>query len=121
MPGWRDAGRLGQPRRMGDRPWSVAGLLSTGARALAGVVDLVLPADCAGCAEPAARSSICPACAGVLGQPPFSARPTPAPAGLPPCFAGGDYAGPTRELIIGYKERGRRALAAPLGDALARV
>jgi predicted amidophosphoribosyltransferase len=106
---------------MGDRPWTVARLLSAGAGALAGAVDLVLPADCAGCREPAARSSICPACAGVLAQAPFSARPSPAPAGLPPCFVGGDYAGPMRELILAYKERGRRALAAPLGDALARV
>ena len=88
---------------------------------LSGVLDLVLPADCAGCGGPAARMGTCLSCAGVLTGAPFAARPSPPPPGLPPCFAAGDYAGPLRELILAYKERGRRALAAPLGDVLARV
>ena len=49
------------------------------------------------------------------------AQPSPVPPGLPPCFTVGEYAGPMRELILAYKERGRRVLAAPLGDALAGV
>src|SRR3977135_3278758 len=100
---------------MGNRPWTAARLLSAGAGALAGAVDLVLPADSAGCREPAAPARLCRDRAGVVARAPFSARPSPAPAGLPPCFAGGDYGGPMRELILAYKERGRRALAAPLG------
>jgi predicted amidophosphoribosyltransferase len=35
--------------------------------------------------------------------------------------AGGDYDSPLRELILAYKEHGRRGLAAPLGDRLAAV
>ena len=96
-------------------------MLSLAAVALAGVVDLVLPADCAGCAQPAAGSSICAVCARVLFTSPVPARPSPAPPGLPPCFTAGEYTGPMRELILAYKERGRRTLAAPLGDALGRV
>lgn len=106
---------------MGDRPGTLSRLLSAGASALAGVLDLVLPADCAGCHAPAVAAGVCPACATLLRQPPVPARPSPPPPGLPPCFAVGDYAGPLRELILGYKERGRRGLARPLGDALARV
>jgi predicted amidophosphoribosyltransferase len=41
------------------------------------------------------------------------------PVGLPSCLSTGDYDGPLREMILAYKERGRRGLAAPLGDALA--
>jgi predicted amidophosphoribosyltransferase len=57
----------------------------------------------------------------VLAGEPRPARPTPAPPGLPPCFAAAEYAGPVRDLILAYKERGRRTLAGPLGDAHARV
>jgi hypothetical protein len=48
-------------------------------------------------------------------------RPTPAPPGLPACVAGAEYDGPMRELILGYKERGRRDLTPVLGHALAGV
>jgi predicted amidophosphoribosyltransferase len=88
-------------------------------RTLASLVDLVLPADCAGCGGAAGLSGICEACAAVLAQPPGPTRPTPAPEALPPCVCTGEYAGPLRELILTYKERGRRSLAAPLGDTLA--
>ena len=110
-----------QPQLMGDARGTLARLFSAGAGALAGLVDLVLPADCAACGEPAAGRDLCLGCADLLAGPPRPARPSPAPGGLPPCFAAGDYAGPMRELILAYKERGRRNLAAPLGDALARV
>ena len=111
------------------------------ARTLAALADLVLPADCAGCGAAAgpnggvgdggvgagagfgsgAAPGVCAECARSLRGPPGATRPTPAPEGLPPCFAGGVYAGPLRELILAYKERGRRDLAAPLGDSLAVV
>lgn len=45
--------------------------------------------------------------------------PQPAPAGFPPCHAVAPYAGAVRASLIGYKERGRRELARPLGAALA--
>ena len=91
------------------------------ARTLADLVDLVLPADCAGCGGPPVRAGVCRACMDIVDGPPRPARPTPAPAGLPPCLAVGDYGGPLRELILAYKERGRRRLVGPLGDALARA
>jgi predicted amidophosphoribosyltransferase len=86
----------------------------------AALVDLVLPSGCGGCGA-AARSGLCAACAHVLAEPPGPARPTPVPPGLPACLAGGEYDGPVRELILGYKERGRRDLAPALGARLAAV
>ena len=87
---------------------------------LAALVDLVLPSGCGGCGA-SARSGLCAGCASVLAQPPAPARPTPAPPGLPACVAGAEYDGPMRELILGYKERGRRDLTPVLGHALAGV
>jgi predicted amidophosphoribosyltransferase len=88
-------------------------------RTLAALVDLVLPSDCAGCGKPPLAGGVCGACAAILDGPAAPAHPTPAPAGLPPCVAVGDYEDPLRELILAYKERGRRGLAGPLGRALA--
>jgi predicted amidophosphoribosyltransferase len=88
---------------------------------LASLVELVLPAQCAGCGGGAGWSGVCRRCAAVLDACPGPTRPEPAPPGLPPCFALAGYDGPLRELILAYKERGRRGLAAPLGDALAAV
>jgi predicted amidophosphoribosyltransferase len=69
----------------------------------------------------AARTEICDGCAGVLAEAPQPRRPRPAPPGLPVCVAGGEYDGSLRELILGYKERGRRGLSRRLGDRLATV
>jgi predicted amidophosphoribosyltransferase len=90
----------------------------------ADLADLVLPADCAGCA--AARTNlrygVCPDCVATLESlTPFPTRPTPAPPGLPPCTALGDYDGVLREVLLGYKERGRHTLARPLGALLGQV
>lgn len=86
------------------------------------LADLVLPNPCAGCGrqgEPLAFD-ICAACVrAVDGLRAFPTRPTPAPPGLPPCYALGEYGGELRELILGYKERGRHRLARPLGALLA--
>jgi predicted amidophosphoribosyltransferase len=100
---------------MGD-----AGGMPTGI--LASLVELVLPAQCAGCGGGGAGwSGVCGRCAAVLVTSPGATRPEPAPPDLPSCYALAGYAGPLRELILAYKERGRRGLCGPLGDALAMV
>ncbi len=89
---------------------------------LAALADLVLPAECAGCrAEHVTlRRGACARCAAELSAlRPVAARPDPAPPGLPDCVAIGGYAGPLREAILSYKERGRVGLAGPLGVLLA--
>jgi predicted amidophosphoribosyltransferase len=84
-----------------------------------GLVELVLPGECPGCAAPGA-AGLCPSCRRELsGLRPRPARPTPAPPGLPPCVAMGGYHGVLREVLLAYKERGRYPLARPLGDLLA--
>ncbi|GIF77019.1 ComF family protein [Asanoa siamensis] len=89
---------------------------------LAALADLVLPAECAGCrgAHVPLRRGACPTCAAALDAlRPRPVRPDPAPPGLPACVAAGEYAGPLRETLLAYKERGRASLATPLGDLLA--
>jgi predicted amidophosphoribosyltransferase len=86
--------------------------------------DLVLPTSCACCGGTgdALTFEVCAPCAAkVEALRPREARPTPAPPGLPPCFALGEYEGELRELILGFKERGRHRLARPLGALLAEV
>jgi len=92
---------------------------------LAGLADLVLPGGCAGCGGAAGRPlryGACPECvAAVARLRPHPTRPDPAPSGLPPCAALGDYQGVLKELVLGYKDRGRHRLAGPLGRLLAEV
>lgn len=84
------------------------------------LLDLVLPADCAGCAAPGPVSwHACPTCAATLTGPPVAALPQPVPAGLPPTWAVAPYDGPARALILGHKEHGIRPLGGLLGLALA--
>jgi predicted amidophosphoribosyltransferase len=86
------------------------------------LADLVLPNPCAACGrqgEPL-TFDVCEACVRVIDRlRVFPTRPTPAPPGLPPCHALGEYGGVLRELILAYKERGRHRLAPPLGALLA--
>lgn len=89
--------------------------------ALAGLSDLVFAGGCAGCSRSGA-GGLCDACRTELAAlRPQPARPTPAPPGLPACHALGGYEGVLRELLLGYKDRGRYPLAAPLGGLLADV
>jgi predicted amidophosphoribosyltransferase len=94
---------------------------------LASLVDLVLPLDCAGCGSDRVGSNgsiaggVCDLCIGELNLAPVVTRPTPAPAGLPVCLSGATYDGVVREIILGYKERGRRGLASALGATLGEV
>jgi predicted amidophosphoribosyltransferase len=90
----------------------------------ADLADLVLPAECAGCAVAGAtlRYGVCPGCVAALESlTPFPTRPTPAPPGMPRCVALGGYDGVLREVLLGYKERGRHTLGRPLGVLLARA
>jgi len=88
------------------------------------LADLLLPTACAGCDATSVplSSGVCPKCVEVMvNLVPHVTRPTPAPAGLPPCHALGAYADPLRSLVLAYKDRGRHGLARPLGNLLAAV
>lgn len=80
-------------------------------------VDLVFPLRCVGCGQ--ADVLICRPCRRPLSCPARPAVPTPRPAGLPATWTIATYDGPVRDLLIGYKERGVRALRAALSEALA--
>jgi predicted amidophosphoribosyltransferase len=84
---------------------------------LAALVDLVLPATCGGCGGSGA--GWCQRCARhVAATGPVGVPPSPWLPDLPPIVAGGPYEGPLREAVNAYKEHGRHALAAVLGDRL---
>ena len=84
------------------------------------VLDLVLPQTCAGCERRAAL--LCATCQAFLtGAPVRPAWPERVPAGLPRPWAAASYDGPVRAAVVAHKERGRTALAEPLGRALARA
>jgi predicted amidophosphoribosyltransferase len=68
------------------------------------------------------RYGVCAPCAeGLESLRPGRTAPTPVPPGLPPCTALGAYDGILRDVLLGYKERGRHGLAVPLGALLADV
>ncbi|MFJ9694261.1 ComF family protein [Kitasatospora sp. NPDC101183] len=81
--------------------------------ALAGLLDVLLPADCAGCG--AERAQLCPECRRAL------ADTRPAPTLLPWAHAAAPYGDPFRRLLLAHKERGALRLAGPLGEVLGRA
>ncbi|GAA2242230.1 MULTISPECIES: ComF family protein [Kitasatospora] len=87
-------------------------------RILRELLDLLLPAHCAGCRT--GCSPLCASCRAELrtarARP---AGPQPPPPGLPPLYAAAPYADRVRQLLLAHKERGALSLAGPLGEALA--
>lgn len=88
------------------------------------LLDLVLPAECAGCGHMGSADvteGLCKVCTFALGGPPITVRPVRRPAGLPTVHALAPYRDPVPDIIIAQKEYGRLDLARPLGRHLARA
>ncbi|MFN2560966.1 MAG: ComF family protein [Jatrophihabitans sp.] len=75
----------------------------------ADLIDLVLPRRCVGCGSVA--GPLCSLCR--PGAPVIEASPG--------TWAAAPYDGPIRAALLAYKERGRRDLAGPLGELVARA
>lgn len=89
---------------------------------LTAILDLVLPATCAGCG--AASAAWCSRCSAALAREcelvgTLRADPRPRPAGLAPVFAATAYAGVARTALLAYKDGDRRDLRRVLAPLLA--
>jgi predicted amidophosphoribosyltransferase len=84
---------------------------------LRSLLDLALPASCAGCGVP--ETAWCPSCARPLRGPARRTAPDPCPPDLPPTWAVTTYDGAVRSAVVAHKEHGALALTRPLGAALA--
>lgn len=82
-------------------------------------LDLVHGGCCVGCTTPG--RALCRGCAATLPTSSASVRPTPCPPGLAACFAGGEYDGLLRAMVLAHKEHAALSLARPLGRVLAAV
>src|SRR6478752_4878175 len=101
-----------------------AGQAGGRARWWAALLDLVLPAECAGCGHACAgdvAEGLCPGCALALGGPARLVRPQRRLPGLPGVHALAPYRDPVPDIVVAHKERGRLDLARPLGRQLARA
>ncbi|HUQ56858.1 phosphoribosyltransferase [Lentzea sp.] len=76
-------------------------------------LDLVLPSTCAGCGLHG--TACCATCFAGLGPP----EPIRVPGVGPPVWTLAAYHGAARELVLGFKERGARALSAWFGAVVA--
>ncbi|MFD1151618.1 ComF family protein, partial [Saccharothrix hoggarensis] len=75
------------------------------------LINLLFPPRCPGCGTWGAR--LCGRCLAVFGP------PRRVPGVGPPVFALAAYGGAARELVLAFKERGRRELAAVFGALVA--
>jgi len=82
-------------------------------------LDLFLGSTCAACGLPG--RALCRSCESALPTGGRVSMPTPTPAGLARVIAAGPYDGHLKAMVNAHKERGRLALAAPLGRVLAGV
>ena len=117
------------------RSWGVRGLVSGSVGSLdwwgscgSALLDLVLPAECAGCHR--AGSRWCARCdqalrslayeprAGLGGDLAHRVVPRPSPRGLPPVHAWGVFADPLRSAVSAWKDGGRRDLVGVLAPRL---
>jgi predicted amidophosphoribosyltransferase len=81
--------------------------------------DLLLGACCVGCARPGRL--LCPGCAAALPDGARTCWPRPTPQGLATPWAAAEYDGVVREMVVGHKEHGMRALRRPLAGLLAQA
>src|SRR5262249_51825902 len=108
-----------RPARRHHSSWTPTAVLRD---SFAALVDLVLPAPCAGCATDGVAGPLCTECVAALASvQPQRVWAGPVTSGLPRTYALAAYGGALRSALLHYKERGRHALAAPLGDHLATV
>jgi predicted amidophosphoribosyltransferase len=88
------------------------------------LLDLVLPAECAGCGRVGSAEVIeglCSTCSFALSGPPAVVRSPRRMTGLPPVQALAPYREPVPDIILAHKEHSRLDLARPLGRQLARA
>jgi predicted amidophosphoribosyltransferase len=102
---------------------SALGLGSLAARALRDLARLVLPVECAGCGV--VDLLLCTDCRALLDQSPARCEEG-APrwdrmvGPVPPIWTLARYAGPVREIVVAWKDRGRADLSRPLEAAVRR-
>lgn len=88
------------------------------------LLDLVLPAQCAGCGHTGSAEvtqGLCDSCALTLSGAAVPVRPARRPSGLPPVHALAPYREVIADIIVAQKEHNRLDLARPLGRHLARA
>ena len=94
-------------------------------KAVAAVLELLLPSRCAGCGRLDAAEfrvrGLCPTCVFTVREsvPITWEIVVPGSGGVVPVFAAGAYDGVIRAALLDYKERGRLCLRRELGGSLA--
>ena len=87
-------------------------------RAVAALIGLVWPVDCAGCGAPGVP--LCARCHPAFDVPPVRVALSGWP-GAPPAWATAAYRRPASQVVVGWKDRGRHDLTGVLAAALSRA